>query len=233
MKMTLTPEQITKVWRSMPGGYNRFMKDWGYQTLAKALLEEANRNPAPDITPESIGGDSLNLALRHRAVGAGFRSVSDALDFAIAHKSTAENTQESSAKEPQSTPPNRWAEEGESDPHGTSYDCERAALALGKYTDDELANGAFMNYDQPMNIKRVMARDPDYHTPIAWMTGVKDRIRWLSRALTNEAKYSQDLRVALLACLRELTELNARFYRDGEWPAVTIAKAALALGEDK
>lgn len=82
------------------------------------------------------------------------------------------------------TPANRWAEAGEEDPHKSMYDGERAALTLGKFTDDELANGAFMNYNLPMDINRVLARDPDYHSPIAWMTAVKERIRWLSRKLT-------------------------------------------------
>jgi hypothetical protein len=46
-----------------------------------------------------------------------------------------------------------------------------------------LANGVFLNADQPMNIERILARDPNYHAPIAWLTAAKDRIRWLSRAL--------------------------------------------------
>lgn len=71
----------------------------------------------------------------------------------------------------------------EPDPHGTRYHCERAALALGHMSDDELANGAFMNYDQKLDIGRVLANEPDYHPPIVWMTAVKDRIRWLSRQL--------------------------------------------------
>lgn len=118
----------------------------------------------------------------------------DGHDARIARKLTAILAEESTPKQAASTPPNRWAEDGESDPHGTSYDCERAALALGKYTDDELANGAFMNYDRPMDIDRVLRRDPDYHTPIAWMTAVKDRIRWLSRALTKEQEKNQAFR---------------------------------------
>lgn len=85
---------------------------------------------------------------------------------------------------PASTPANHWSQTGEADPHGTRYDCERAALALGYLTDDELANGAFMNYNAPLDINRILAHDPEYHSPIQWMTAVKDRIRWLSRRLT-------------------------------------------------
>lgn len=81
------------------------------------------------------------------------------------------------------TPAATWREKGEPDPHGKQYECERAALTLGKLTDDELANGVFMNADQPLDIERVLARDPDYHPPIVWLSAAKERIRWLSRAL--------------------------------------------------
>jgi hypothetical protein len=83
------------------------------------------------------------------------------------------------------TPSAQWRVNGEQDPHGKQYDCERAALTLGKFTDDELANGVFMNADRPMDIARVLANDPDYHAPIVWLTAAKERIRWLSRALEN------------------------------------------------
>lgn len=149
MKLALTPEQITKVWNSMPGGTNRFMKDWGYQTFARALMEEANREP----------------------------HISVACDSTVIH------AEESMPNEPLSTPPNRWAEQGESDPHGIIYDCERAQLTLGSYTDDELANGAFMNYDQRLSFEDMIHPKPGKYMPLVWMTAVKDRIRWLSRAL--------------------------------------------------
>lgn len=81
------------------------------------------------------------------------------------------------------TPGAQWRAAGEPDPHGARYNCERSHLTLGHLSDDELANGAFMNYDGVLDIQRIMAKDPDYHSPIAWMTAVKDRIRWLSRQL--------------------------------------------------
>jgi hypothetical protein len=81
------------------------------------------------------------------------------------------------------TPSSHWKVEGEPDPHAGHYDGERAALTLGKLTDDELANGAFMNYDAPFDVHAVIVQRPGYHPPIVWMTAVKDRIRWLSRAL--------------------------------------------------
>lgn len=87
------------------------------------------------------------------------------------------------------TPAAEWRENGEPDPHASRYTCEREDLTLGRYSDDSLANGAFMNYDQKLDIARAMAQDPTYHSPIAWMTAVKDRIRWLSRREVLLRKY--------------------------------------------
>lgn len=63
------------------------------------------------------------------------------------------------------TPSSRWASNGEPDPHGRVYDCERAALAHGGMTDDELANAVFL--------------EPS----MGHLMAAKDRIRWLSRRL--------------------------------------------------
>jgi hypothetical protein len=84
---------------------------------------------------------------------------------------------------PAATPAAQWRENGEPDPHGDRYACERAALALGSLTDDEVANGVFMHGNTPLDINRVIAKDPKYHAPIVWLTAAKDRIRWLSRTL--------------------------------------------------
>jgi hypothetical protein len=83
------------------------------------------------------------------------------------------------------TPAAQWREKGEPDPHGDRYDCERAALCMGDLSDDELANGAFMNYDHRPSPQEIIAGTA--HSPIAWMTAVKDRIRWLSRKLAASA----------------------------------------------
>jgi len=185
MKHTLRPEQVTRVWKSMPGGAHRFMKDWGPQAFADALMDELNKNTAH----ESIADDSLYLGLRHRAVQAGYRSVSHALDAAIALKSTERNTDESAEKAVLSTPPNRWSEDGEKDPHGSSYDCERAALTCGNLTDDELANAVFLHdHRGPLNVQAIMRGEP---SSIALLTAAKERIRWLSRALVKEQQRNQ------------------------------------------
>jgi hypothetical protein len=80
-----------------------------------------------------------------------------------------------------STPGLRWLAEGQPDPHGSYYDRERAALTLGQMTDDELANEAFLNYDRRPPVDKLLAGTA--FMPLAYMTAVKERIRWLSRAL--------------------------------------------------
>ncbi|MFM0058563.1 hypothetical protein PQR64_23355 [Paraburkholderia phytofirmans] len=82
-----------------------------------------------------------------------------------------------------STPAAEWRANGEPDPHGKHYDGERAALTLGTLTDDELANEAFLNYDRRLSLDDLLHPKPGRHMPIVWMTAVKERIRWLSRAL--------------------------------------------------
>lgn len=82
---------------------------------------------------------------------------------------------------PASTPSSHWAADREADPHFGHYDKERAQLALGRLTDDELANAAFLHYDVRPPFQDVL--DGKALMPIVYMTAVKERIRWLSRAL--------------------------------------------------
>lgn len=95
------------------------------------------------------------------------------------------------------TPAALWRESGEADPHESNYDCERAALALGSYTDDELANEVFMKYDVNPPIERLL--DGTALRPIVYVTAAKDRIRWLSRALEKEL----DNNLMLKDCIRD------------------------------
>jgi hypothetical protein len=60
---------------------------------------------------------------------------------------------------------------------------------MGYLTDDELANAAFLHYDIFPPIQDVV--NGTAHMPIAYMTAVKDRIRWLSRKL-EEATVKQN-----------------------------------------
>lgn len=63
----------------------------------------------------------------------------------------------------QHTPAAKWRVNGEPDPFGSNYDCERHELTKGDLTDDEMANMVFM--------------EPH----IGNLQAAKDRIRWLSR----------------------------------------------------
>jgi len=79
------------------------------------------------------------------------------------------------------TPSSRWSAAGGEDPHEGRYDCERADLAMGDMTDDELANAVFMHGNESPRIEDVLAGKA--MMPIAYLTAAKDRIRWLSRSL--------------------------------------------------
>lgn len=68
---------------------------------------------------------------------------------------------------PVGTPAAFWLAEGQPDPHGDHYNCERSKLCKGSMTDDQLANDQFMAA-----------------TMIAHQTAIKERIRWLSRRMT-------------------------------------------------
>lgn len=91
--------------------------------------------------------------------------------------------QDTDAANPRATPAANWRENGEPDPFGDRYNCERAALELGQYTDDEIANAVFLHGDAPLSIEGVMRGEPQAHQ---LRSAAKDRIRWLSRALSIE-----------------------------------------------
>lgn len=80
-----------------------------------------------------------------------------------------------------STPAALWRTRGEPDPHPDLVDRERAQLPMGQLTDDQLADAAFMNYDQKPSAEDLIFRRA--WTPLMWMTAVKERVRWLSRQL--------------------------------------------------
>ncbi|MHC8321189.1 hypothetical protein ACYZT4_10890 [Pseudomonas sp. GB2N2] len=99
----------------------------------------------------------------------------------------------------QKTPAAKWRQEGQVDPHGEHYNCQRAALTLGELTDDELANGVFLHGNEPLNINALLRKTPGYHSAVVWLTAGKDRIRWLSRALEESAAREQALQLLLNA----------------------------------
>lgn len=79
------------------------------------------------------------------------------------------------------TPAAQWRENTEPDPHGDSFRVQRARLAKGHLTDDQLANAVFMEPTIPM------------------LTAAKERIRWLSRRVDDDDRPVHVLRHALLA----------------------------------
>ncbi|WP_422505922.1 hypothetical protein [Stenotrophomonas sp. GZD-301] len=80
------------------------------------------------------------------------------------------------------TPATKWAAAGRPDPHGNRYNCLRAALTLGHLTDDELANAVFMHGNEQPTMADLAAGTA--LPGITYLTAAKDRIRWLSRALS-------------------------------------------------
>jgi hypothetical protein len=72
---------------------------------------------------------------------------------------------------PKGTPAAEWREEGQPDPFGQAYDCERSQLCMGHLTDDALANAVYL-CDHRTSLQS-----------ITYLTAAKERIRWLSRAL--------------------------------------------------
>ncbi|WP_460138246.1 hypothetical protein [Pseudomonas sp. S2_A10] len=115
--------------------------------------------------------------------------------------------------EVEKTPAARWRQEGQADPHGDHYNCQRAALTLGELTDDELANGVFLHGNEPLNINALLRKTPGYHSAVVWLTAGKDRIRWLSRAL----EASKDREQALQQRLNAADQLNDDRAGTCEW----------------
>lgn len=113
----------------------------------------------------------------------------------------------------QKTPAAKWRQEGQADPHGDHYSCQRAALTLGEYTDDELANGVFLHGNEPLNINALLRKTPGYHSAIVWLTAAKDRIRWLSRSLEESSAREQALQLSLNAADQRIDEMGVALNR--------------------
>lgn len=87
-----------------------------------------------------------------------------------------------------------WREAGKDDPHSSRYDCERAALAMGSLTDDQLANAVFTHDHRDLDLQAILAGEP---SSIGLLTAAKDRIRWLSRALTKSEQQCDKLKARI------------------------------------
>lgn len=126
------------------------------------------------ITEQAAQIEAMRRCLRELCTSEKY-SIGEA-ELRLIDSTLAEHT-----KSAQGTPNSNWKAGAEPDPHGTRYDCERAALCMGNLTDDELANEAFLNYDRRPPMEELISGKGVL--PIAYMTAVKDRIRWLSRKL--------------------------------------------------
>lgn len=104
------------------------------------------------------------------------------------------------------TPAAHWREKGELDPHGSYYDIERAQLALGDLTDDELANAVFMHGDGKPSIAEITAGTAKM--PIVYLTAAKERIRWLSRKVEGLKRIEQSMAEVLRDARKYITALG-------------------------
>jgi hypothetical protein len=71
---------------------------------------------------------------------------------------------------PEGTPAALWRANGQPDPHCDLYGCDRARLAGGHLSDDEVA----------FKVAMLMRNDREHEAILAI---ARDRIRWLSRKL--------------------------------------------------
>ncbi|MDM5112785.1 hypothetical protein [Aeromonas salmonicida] len=119
------------------------------------------------------------------------------------------------------TPAAHWREKGEPDPHGSYYDHERAALALGDLTDDELANAVFMHGDGKPSIAEIIAGTAKM--PIVYLTAAKERIRWLSRKVEESKRIEQSMADVLRDARKYITALGK--------PECEISKVQMVIAQ--
>jgi hypothetical protein len=115
------------------------------------------------------------------------------------------------------TPAAEWREKGEPDPHGNSYDCERAELLGGHLTDDQVAFETAMLMRTDLNHEAVLQT-------------AKDRIRWLSRKLVIAAALPEALATIANGAANGLAEFKARLgdRKAPTWHAVNALQDNLA-----
>lgn len=104
------------------------------------------------------------------------------------------------------TPAAKWRENGEEDPFGERYNCDRNDLPLGDLTDDELANEVFLHGNENPCIRDVIANIKKM--PIVYLTAAKERIRWLSRKLVKAEQSIAELEAVQTDHLRLVRELD-------------------------
>jgi hypothetical protein len=94
------------------------------------------------------------------------------------------------------------------DPLLDYYDKALADLTLASFDNDQLGNAAYLHYDDHTLLPKWIdhTRDPvrnprPLFTPIALMTAVKERLRWLDRQL-RRTTWERDQALAELAALK-------------------------------
>ncbi|WP_069351810.1 hypothetical protein [Burkholderia cenocepacia] len=190
----LTRESIEAIARKYAGAYfsgllfqdaDSFARFSDELILAASPVEQHEAAPADDEIMQLAAAEGFAIRdTKHgRWVLAGSEPVAGFLRIvrAVATRVSTTQPEPPAADERAATPSAKWRVDGEPDPHGTRYDCERATLTLGALTDDELANAVFMHGNERPPIQDVIAGTA--FMPIVYLTAAKDRIRWLSRAL--------------------------------------------------
>lgn len=87
------------------------------------------------------------------------------------------------------TPSSRRIASGEIDEFAKRYNVERSELAMGDYTDDELANAVYLHGNSTPSVESMLSGEG--MPPIVYLTAAKDRIRWLSRKLEEQIATSK------------------------------------------
>jgi hypothetical protein len=78
-----------------------------------------------------------------------------------------------------------WLTNGTPDPFPEYPNRLREDLPMADFSDDALGNYAFMYYDRDVNAEVAVMMNPqgEHRPKIAFMTAIKERVRWLSRRL--------------------------------------------------
>lgn len=154
-----------------------------------------------------------------------YRLASDAL----AELATVKAERDAALAQVAATPAAKWRTEGQADPHAGHYDCERASLPMGYLTDDEMANAVYLFGDEKPPLADILSGKAK--TGQQYLDAAKNRIRWLSRKLSeaNSAQAARDARVRAEA-LREgyLAGFNAAGEGyNGEYPFAQYGKSPI------
>lgn len=193
----------------------------GEATVPKAAVEAAC---AASVAVYNKGfGDHSTWPAKHDIKGNNYkrRVFRTALTAALPHLSIATEARALAAEKARDearagTPAAQWRADGKPDPHGSQYDCERSSLCLGGLTDDQIANEVFLR--------------PDVTTT----TAAKERIRWLSRKLTEALRERDEARALVTEANNSLYGSQGYFHslNGGPFDKYHLARGIENLKED-